>query len=63
MPALCSQAQLPGSAAAAVDSEAYDLGAIHVKEMTPADWQGLSSWHKLKPLEQRRFLAAAANFN
>ena len=52
-----SRAVLPDVLAAALDSEAQELGAVRVQELTPADWQGLSAWEKLKPLERRRFLA------
>lgn len=33
-----------------------DLGAIDVKELALTDWQGLLSWGRLLPLQQRRLL-------
>ena len=36
--------------------EAAAVGAVHVSELTGADWQGLLSWPMLRPLQQRRVM-------
>ena len=50
------QAVLPHDIGQALHGEAVALGAVHVSELTPADWQGLPSWPTLRPLQQRRLM-------
>jgi len=47
---------LPTQKAAALAAEVIALGAVHVEEMTPDEWQQLSAWAQLLPFEQRRLL-------
>ena len=62
MAALIGKAAIPGAIASMIETEVHSLGAVHVKELTPADWEGLASWQQLRPLQQRRFLAVAGGF-
>jgi hypothetical protein len=41
-------------------ADVLSLGAVDVSELTGADWRGLPSWKKLRPLEVRRLEAAIA---
>jgi hypothetical protein len=41
-----------------VVAEIADLGAVHVRELTASDWEGLNSWSRLRQMERRRVLAA-----
>ena len=56
MLALAGRAQLPTQKAAALAAEVIALGAVHVEEMTPDEWQQLSAWAQPLPFEQRRLL-------
>lgn len=58
--ALVEVAKIPAIAAGQVFKDVVALGAADVVELTQSDWQGLPSWHALRPLEQRRLLTAAA---
>ena len=46
----------PDGAAIALVEDLEELGAISVKEPTRAEWEGLSVWAVLKPLQRRRLL-------
>jgi len=41
-----------------VVAEIADLGAVHVRELASSDWEGLSSWSRLRVMEQRRIFTA-----
>ena len=41
-----------------VIAEIADLGAAHVRELASSDWEGLSSWRRLREMERRRILSA-----
>lgn len=56
---LAGRAQLPPATAAALLRELQQLGAVHVRELTRADWEGLQAWSLLRPFEQRRLTQAA----
>jgi hypothetical protein len=55
-----SKAELPVHAVRELFADVSAAGAVHVKELTVADWQSFPSWSKLRPLEARRLLRAAA---
>jgi len=54
---MMQRAALPEEARAALHQGALALGAIDVRELTAADWQAMSAWQALRPLQQRRILA------
>ena len=54
MSQLVGATRLPLHKAAALEAEILGLGAVHVRELTIEDWQGLSTWAQLGPFEQRR---------
>ena len=56
-----SKAELPVHAVRELFADVSAAGAVHVKELTVADWQSFPSWSKLRPLEARRLLRAAAD--
>ena len=58
MSALAKQAKLPLAKASSLQADLLVLGAVHVQELTVADWTGLPAWATLLPFEQRRLLAA-----
>ena len=58
MSAEVERARIPRDKAAALEAELCAQGAIHVQELTAADWKALSSWVALLPFEQRRLLAS-----
>jgi hypothetical protein len=58
MSALAKQAKLPLAKATSLQADLLALGAVHVQELTEADWTGLPAWATLLPFEQRRLLAA-----
>ena len=43
----------------ALASDLEDLGAVDVTELTVGDWEGLPTWSRLRPLQQRRLLQHA----
>ena len=51
-------ARVDAGLAAKLMEDARAFGAIHVTELTLADWQQLPSWKQLRPLEWRRLRAA-----
>jgi hypothetical protein len=53
-----ASASLAGPTADALLADVVALGAVDVAELAPADWQGLPSWVKLRPLEARRLSAS-----
>ena len=53
-------AKLSGLIVADLFSDVLCLGAVDVAELSDADWQGLPSWKKLRPLEVRRLAATFA---
>ena len=57
---LVGKAELPAHAVRELFADVAAAGAMHVKELIVADWQSFPSWGKLRPLEARRFLRAAA---
>ena len=42
----------------AVHADVVNTGAVDVRELAVSDWASLPSWSRLRPLEQRRLLAA-----
>ena len=54
------KAELPAHAVRELFADVTVAGAVHVQELTVADWQPFLSWSKLLPLEARRLLRAAA---
>ena len=50
-------AKLAGAVVDDLFSEVLAVGAVHVKELALSDWQALTSWPKLRPLEVRRLVA------
>ena len=54
----CRAAQIPCELVEAMGKDMEREGAVHVRELTAADWGGLPSWSQLRPLQQRRVLAA-----
>lgn len=54
---LVEAAQIPAQKAADLEAEILALGAVHVQELTAADWTGLKAWAALKVFEQKRLLA------
>ena len=61
MSALAKQAKLPLAKATSLQANVLALGAVHVQELTEADWIELPAWGTLLAFEQRRFLAALPN--
>ena len=59
--AFCQQVHLPEDVALALEREMLSAGAVHVRELTATDWGGLASWSSLRPLQQRRILAAVGS--
>ena len=59
-PDLMGKAELPAHAVRELFADVSAAGAVHVKELTVADWQSFPSWKKLRPLEARRLLRAFA---
>ena len=55
-----SKAELPVHVVRELFADVSAAGAMHVKELIVADWQSFPSWSKLRPLEARRFVRAAA---
>ena len=51
-----AEAKLPPNIVASLTQDVVATGAVHVRELTPGDWEGLPSWSCLKPLERRRVL-------
>ena len=58
--ALAERAKLPAHTIDQIRAELEALGAIHIAELTAADWQSLSCWPILLPFEQRRLLASCS---
>ena len=58
MAALASHVQLPTDVASLLEAELLAEGAVHIKELTPEDRAGLSSFARLKPFQQRRLMSA-----
>ncbi len=56
--ALAERAKLPARKVEQICAELQALGAIHIRELTAADWQALTCWPALLPFEQRRLLAS-----
>lgn len=56
--ALMQAARLPAETAAALLPDIIATGAVSVSELLLGDWQGLPSWPRLRPLEQRRLLGS-----
>ena len=54
---LAHEAGLPAAAAAALEQELVELGALHVRELPVTEWPQLRAWVLLKPLQQRRVAA------
>ena len=57
---LTGKAELPAHAVRELFADVTAAGAVHVQELIVADWQSFPSWSKLRPLEVRRVLRAAA---
>ena len=55
-----TKAEWPAHAVRKLFADVTAAGAVHVQELIVADWQSFSSWSKLRPLEARRLLRAAA---
>lgn len=55
---LVEKARLPADRSAPILRDLVALGAVSVRELELADWRSLPSWEQLRPLEQRRLLAA-----
>ena len=55
-----SKAEWPAHAVRKLFADVTAAGAVHVQELIVADCQSFSSWSKLRPLEARRLLRAAA---
>ena len=53
---LLDAARVSPATRAALVRDIVAVGAVHVQELTQEDWQSLTSWQLLKPLEQRRVL-------
>jgi hypothetical protein len=56
MDVLAFEACLPSAAVAELQQELVELGAVHVRELSAAEWTSLRAWSKLKVLEQRRVM-------
>ena len=56
MAELVAAAKLPEVKAAALQAELLTQGAVHVQELTTADWEALQSWCLLLSFEKRRLL-------
>eukprot|EP00438_Fugacium_kawagutii_P003219 Skav200447 [mRNA] locus=scaffold1922:147746:149470:+ [translate_table: standard] len=56
-----TRAKLPTAKATELTNEVVSLGALDIAELSSADWQGLASFQKLLPFEQRRLLAVCAS--
>ena len=54
--ALAEQAHLGPEIAAALGAELKRDGAVDVAELSPADWQGLETWTRMKKFERKRLL-------
>ena len=54
--ALAEKAQLSPEIRAALGAELTSDGAVDVAELSPADWQGLVTWTKMKKFERKRLL-------
>ena len=39
-----------------LEAQLLEQGAVDVRELVPGDWEGLASWARLRPLEQRRLM-------
>ena len=61
--ALFAHASIKGDVSQLLQDEVAQLGAVHVLELTAADWLGLPSWSRLRPLEQRRLLSHASQMS
>ena len=55
--AILEDASIPPASVAALAGEVEALGAVHVQELSRADWCGLHAWAKLREIERRRILA------
>lgn len=51
---LVAAAAVPAEVAEALLQQITALGAVRVRELRLADWQGLQAWAALRPFEQRR---------
>ena len=51
---LIETAQIPEQASNALLSDLEDIGAVDINELEQTDWDSLSSWASLRPLQQRR---------
>ena len=58
MAELAEAAKLPFAKRSILESQIIAMGAVHVKELVPADWESLPAFGQLLPFEQRRLLAA-----
>ena len=55
---MLQRARIPRPAAEELKAEICGLGAVHVRELTHADWQMLEAWGRLREMERRRVLSA-----
>jgi hypothetical protein len=55
---LAVEAKIALERMAPFESELLNVGAVHVGEVSAAEWQALQSWAVLRQFEQRRLLAA-----
>ena len=60
MAELVASAKIPDLKATHLQAELLAQGAVHVRELVPADWESLQSWSLLLPFEKRRLLACFA---
>ena len=51
--------QVPFSMNKVLVEELEQLGAVHIAELTAADWESLSTWGELLPLQRRHLLQCA----
>ena len=58
MDRLLARASLGAQGTLALSVELRAMGAVHVEEVAPHDWQHLRAWQALVPFEQRRLLRA-----
>ena len=56
-----AKARVPARVAKALKQDLFTLGAVNVEELTLSDWTSLSSWQKLRFLEQRRLSTTIAD--
>ena len=56
--ALLAAAHIHEELARVVHADVVGTGAVDVRELALSDWTSLPSWSRLRPLEQRRLLAA-----